>query len=212
MFAGIQARLEIFSGLASLIRLKRVKGRIRFFKHEFYNLHSAFRVCVPVIEEEHVFLVVVQAEILAELLQQVRMELALELVVLCEVELFDNLVVQFPGIEDGPYNIRILVIHGNPEKGTHSSPANQATERPRHGLRRCRRSNNRSRCVPRLNNPHDQDKSDYGRDSHKPRKKLEMLQVAIDDSKAKFDKTCRFLFFHKLLVIDVNDERRRDHT
>ena len=140
------------------------------------------------------------------------MELALELVVLCEVELFDNLVVQFPGIENRPHGVRITVIHGKSQKRTHARAAHHTAKRTAHGLLGCRRSDNRSRRIHGINDPHDKHKSDNGRDCNKHGKELEMLQVAIQNAQAKFNKTDRLLLFHKLLVIDVNDERRRDHT
>ena len=214
MFAAVEPRLEIFPGLLRLRCLERVERGVRLLEHE--RDHPCGKLVVLVLHRnrEHVILIHLHAEVLAELLKKVGMELSVELVMLRQVEFADNLVMEFPGIENRGNRIGVLVARGQPEQGTHPRhSAHHGTKAAQRCLRGGRRRHDSSRRIHGLDYPHDRHKHGKRRQQDNGRKQLEVLQVAVDRLQEDFDQADGGLSFHKTLsvIVDINDERRGDH-
>jgi len=129
------------------------------------------------------------------------MEVAVEFVVLGQVELPDHLVMEFPGIEDGPDRIGVLVAAGKAQEGAHAAggAAQHGAEPAQGGLCRGGRGDDGSGRVGGLEHPHDQDKDNDGRERHQEQPELQVLQVVVQETEADFDKADGFLLVHKKL-------------
>ena len=191
MLARIQARLHVFPRLLRLRRLERVECGIRLVEHELH--HGGGKLVVLVLDGdlEHAFLVAVEAEVLAELLQQVGMEVAVELVVLDKVELVDDHVVELPRIEDSPHGVRVVIAERKTEKRTEAarSPAQKAAQTLEARLRCRGGSDNRLGTVRGLDYPHHEGEHRERRYNHDRGAQPKVPQVAVDEPEADFDKS-----------------------